>query len=394
MSYRPRLLFVPPRYGGSITGGAERLIRWMAEASLGAGCDVHVATTCAVDHETWANALPEGTTSEQGIDVHRFEVTPRNIARHQQLLGELMANGALTELEATDLMATSVWSRGLQDFIDREGGDFDAIVLAPYLFGTTFWGAQSWPEKTILVPCLHDEPFAYLGVVQRMLRHCAALSFNSPGEMALANHLLGSVRGNVVGMGLPVPVARPSDRPPGGLTKGSYFLYAGRVEQGKRVDVAARYVAALARKRGEHIPLAIIGSGSWRPPPDLEPYVHMLGFVSESEKRAAMAGAIALVNPSELESLSIVLMEAWLEGRPALVAARSEVMRDHCQRSGGGVTFADQGEFLHKAAALIDDPARATLLGAHGRDYVLEEYAPDTVLARFLDLVDRTCNRQ
>ena len=30
-------------------------------------------------------------------------------------------------------------------------------------------------------------------------------------------------------------------------------------------------------------------------------------------------------------------MEAWLEGTPAVVAAGSDVLREHCERSGGGL---------------------------------------------------------
>lgn len=384
-----RLLFVPPRYGSDISGGAERLMRWMAESCHAAGCEVVVATTCALDHETWANALPEGRTEDNGIAVHRFRVTTRDEARHHQLLTRMMAQGHLSELDATDLMATSIWSAGLQGFVDDEGAAVDAIVLAPYLFGTTFWGAQSWPEKTIVVPCLHDEPFAYLAPVQRMLRGVAGLSFNSAGEAALAEKLLGPVKGSVVGMGLDASEHLPSTSPPPSpLDPGTYFLYAGRVEQGKRVHVAAEYVAALARSRGDGVRLAILGSGSWRPPPELRPYVVMLGFVSEEEKRAAMAGAIALVNPSELESFSIVLMESWLQGRPALVAEGSDVMRDHCVRSGGGLAFRDADSFVTAAGSLLDDPHLATAMGIKGRDYVLAEYDPVIVTRRFLAMVD------
>ena len=384
-----RILFVPPRYGEDISGGAERLMRWMAEASRAAGCDVQIATTCARDHETWANALPEGRSVENGIPVHRFRVTPRDERRHHHLVAKMMAEGQLSELDATDLMATSIWSEGLQRFLDDHGAETDVIVLAPYLFGTTFWGAQSWPEKTIVVPCLHDEPFAYLAPVQRMLRRVARLSFNAPGEAALAERLLGPVQGAVVGMGLDAREHPPSNSaPPSPLAAGEYFVYAGRVEQGKRVHIAAEYVAALARSRGTDQRLAILGSGSWEPPPELRRYVTMLGFVSEEQKRAVMAGAIALVNPSELESFSIVLMESWLQERPVLVAEGSDVLRDHCARSAGGFAFRDQESFIHAASFLLDDRDTATAMGAKGRQYVLAEYEPAVVTQRFLALVD------
>ena len=100
-----------------------------------------------------------------------------------------------------------------------------------------------------------------------------------------------------------------------------------------------------------------------------------------------MAEAVALVNPSERESLSIVLLEAWCEGTPALVAEGSEVMVDHCTRSGGGIAFGDEAEFIAAARHLIDAPSARHEMGRRGRDYVLAEYAVDAVTERFLALI-------
>ena len=81
------------------------------------------------------------------------------------------------------------------------------------------------------------------------------------------------------------------------------------------VDYAMRYAA----ERKDAPKLVLIGQGTYEPPEEAEGVVVHAGFVSEDEKRAAYAEALALVNPSHMESLSIVLMEAWLEGTPALV---------------------------------------------------------------------------
>ena len=388
MSDLPRILFVPPRFARDLAGGAENLVRSLALDCHEAGCHVEVATTCATDNERWMNAMPVGTTYDGGIAVHRFTVDRPNVHRHRRLLQRLEREGTLGALDAADLLATSVWSSSLQRFIDDHGERFDAIAFAPYLFGTTFWGAQSWPERTIIIPCLHDEPMAHLAPIAHVLRSVGALAFNSQGEQALAERILGPVNGSIVGMGFNAP---KGPAPPGfaerhGLSR--YFLYAGRIEQGKRVDVAARYVADLARDVDPSLRLVLIGRGSWRPPPDVAPFVYRAGFVDEDEKRSAMAGSVALVNPSEAESLSIVLLEAWLEGTPALVAAGSEVMVDHCARSGGGLPFANEGSFFTAARALLDSRESAGQMGMKGRDYVLAEYSSGAVTERFLRLVE------
>ncbi len=378
---------VPPRHGSDLVGGAENHLAALAHHAAADGWSVDIATTCAMDNERWANALPEGETVEDGLRVHRFAVSPRDELRHRDLARHLAVHGALNALDEVELMATSVWSEGLQRFIDAEGPGYDAIVFAPYLLGTTYWGAQSWPERTAIMPCLHDEPYAYLPSVQRVLRSVRTLMFNAPGEERLIKRLLGPVRGSIVGMGFDAPAepADPTFAERHGL--GRYVIYVGRLEEGKRVHVAAKRVADFARRHDDDLRLVLIGRGSWRPPDDVAPYVEMLGFLSDHEKRAALAGAVALVNPSELESLSIVLLESWLEGTPAIVAAGSEVMADHCAMSGGGFTFAAQDDFDSALARLLDDRALRHEMGEKGRRYVRDEYSWAPVMARMRDVL-------
>jgi len=71
-----RIAFIAPRYGSSVVGGAETLCRLLAENLTANGTPVDVLTTCAVDHFTWADALPPGESVEGGIRVRRFPVGP------------------------------------------------------------------------------------------------------------------------------------------------------------------------------------------------------------------------------------------------------------------------------------------------------------------------------
>ena len=69
--------------------------------------------------------------------------------------------------------------------------------------------------------------------------------------------------------------------------------------------------------------------------------VRYLGFLPEAEKAAALAGARAVVCPSPFESLSIALLEGFALGSPGLVNARSEVLKEHCLRSGASLFYED-----------------------------------------------------
>ncbi len=381
-----RILMVTTRYGDQLVGGAENLARALAIHAAQSGIDVEVATTCAADNERWTNAVAAGETIEDGLLIRRFRVSPRAERPHGELHARLMREGTLGPLDEADFLGSSVWSADMQRFIDEEAEGYDAIVFTPYLFGTTFFGAQSWPERTIVIPCLHDEPYAHMPAIQAMLRRVGALMFNARGEQRLAERLLGPVRGSVVGMGFDQPQSSPG---PGlGDGRHPYFIYAGRLEQGKRVHVVAEMFADYARRHNPEIRLMLIGRGSWRPPEHTRPFVQHVGFLDDQAKRGALAGARALINPSELESFSIVLLEAWLEGTPGIVAAGSEVMRDHCEDSGGGIAFQDQAQFDAALDLLLSDPVAAGAMGEAGRSYVLSQYSWPQVIARFTAAIE------
>jgi len=382
-----RLLWVVPRFGSATVGGAERLVRALAGRALPDGWSSEVATTCALDHETWENVLEPGDFVEDGLVVRRFLVGPRDNTRFWELHASI-SSGQASYAEELEWLANSVWSLDLQRFIEDEGNAFDLILFSPYLFGTTIWGSQPWPERTALIPCLHDEPYAYLATVRRMFETVRGCLFNSEGEARLARRLQKVAFGEIVGMGFDAPTDEPPVRfaEPHGLD--SYVLYAGRIEEGKRVDVAVEYAVRYAAERQNAPQLVLIGQGSYRPPRSAEGAVVHVGFVGEDERRAAYSEALAVVNPSQLESLSLVLMEAWLEATPCLAAAGSQVMREHCERSVGGLTFDSYETFRHSLDRLREDDDLRTRMGTAGQAYVLDTYSWPHVRKRFQRAVE------
>jgi glycosyltransferase involved in cell wall biosynthesis len=73
-------------------------------------------------------------------------------------------------------------------------------------------------------------------------------------------------------------------------------------------------------------------------------------------------------------------MESWLAGTPVLATAGSEVLQWHCDRSGGGLTFADEFELAQCLSFLAAAPDEAASLAKAGREYVLANYRWDIVL--------------
>ena len=112
--------------------------------------------------------------------------------------------------------------------------------------------------------------------------------------------------------------------------------------------------------------------------------VRALGEVSEETKRDALAAADLIVQPSHLESLGIVLLEAWQQGTPALVNAASPVTAGQVARAEGGLAYGDQASFEAALAQLL---AEGRGPGERGRDWVRAEYAPERFDRRVEDLI-------
>jgi glycosyltransferase involved in cell wall biosynthesis len=385
----PRVALVAPRYGSGVVGGAEMLCRLLAENLVSNGADVEVLTTCAVDHFTWADHHPEGLTVENGVPVRRFRVNPdrdgeRFLALHTQI-DMRIPTGRVEQLE---WMAHSVWSPGLQEAAE-DATRYDWLVCLPYLFGTTFWCAANRPERTALIPCVHDEPHAWQPVVREMLARAGGCMLNSDGEGELLARLAPAARSRLVSVGYdetPPPSGAQveafcRDR---GIVPG-YLLYAGRREVAKGLPALFEAYTAFLASRPDAPHLALMGTGDLPPPPEIAGHVIELGFVPDADRDAAYAGASVLVNPSRLESLGMVVLEAWLAGTPAVVNGASPVLREHCRASGGGLWYSDPHELVEALGTLTDDPALRRRMAAAGADYTRSTFSWPAVRERFMD---------
>ena len=107
------------------------------------------------------------------------------------------------------------------------------------------------------------------------------------------------------------------------------------------------------------------------------PDVVVTGFVDEATRQAAVAGAAVAVQPSYRESFSLVLAEAWAEGKPALVQRACAVTNGQVRRSGGGIPYRGYAEFEAAVDLLLDSPELAATLGARGRRFVEDHYSWD-----------------
>jgi glycosyltransferase involved in cell wall biosynthesis len=382
---RCSIAFVVPRYGAEIVGGAEALARGFAERLPPERFAVEVLTTCARDHHTWDNVLAPGEERQGAVTVRRFPVSEREVGRFLAVQQRLSDGFVLDLDEELAWAAGSVNSESLFAYLDAERDRFDAFLFLPYLFGTTLLGSQIDPRRSVLIPCLHDEPFAYLKIVDHLFRSVRGTVFNSAPERSLARRLFGVASdAPVVGLGFD-PVERATAdavtfRSRYGLD-GDYLLYFGRKEGGKNLPLLLDAFRA-CRTDDRDLRLVVAGDGSIDPEARAEGVVD-LARLSEVEKRAACAGALAVCQPSVNESFSIVLMESWLQETPALVNGRCAVTRHHVTLSNGGLYFNDPIEFAAEVDYLRRHPEECKEMGRQGRAYVLDNYSWPLVLGRF-----------
>jgi len=384
-----RCAFVVPRCAEDIAGGAETLALKLAERLMRRGQAVEILATCARDNRTWENHYPPGEARACGVPLRRFPVDPRNLevwVPHQLAIHRGLIPGIEEQLE---WMEHSVNSSGLYGFIASNAERYDALFFAPYLFGTTFWGSLICPERSCLIPCLHDEPYAYTGVAAAMFRRVRGALFNSRAEMELARRLYGEMRGGEAGMGFEAPAAEEIKAlEPFFAETFPYLLYVGRKETGKNVQLLIDLFCGWKDGGGgAGVKLVIAGGGAFadldRAPALLRGDVIDLDHLSERDKQRLIRHAAVLVQPSINESFSIVLMEAWLLGTPVLVHADCAVTRDHVIESGAGLYFADQADFSGALDLLIADPGLRERMGRAGGRYVDRRYSWEAVLERF-----------
>ncbi len=401
-----KIAVVLPRYGKSLGGGAETLVKTVVDQALARNTVIETAevwTTCALDHRTWDNELPPGKSVEDGIEVHRFPVDDRDLEVFLQ--GEFaIRDGIRMSLDQQlDWMANSVNASGLYKQIKENHHRVDFILFAPYLFATSFWGSQICPEKSIVFPCLHDEGYAYQPIFKAMFSRVSGLIFNTDAERELARDIYNFAnldqRSEVVGMGFS-DSSKGSDSLSSVSKKaldlpieaqGDYILYSGRKEQGKNLDLLIEYFSKLQQRNPslKNLKLILIGAGEINFLEELPGNVFDLGFVSEEMKEALFANSLFLCQPSLNESFSIVMMESWLQGCPVVVHGECAVTRDNVVRSSGGLFFTSLEEFEAVALRLVEQPDLRKKLGLNGKGYVEAVYDWRAVLERFGNALEK-----
>lgn len=389
-----KIVFVPPRYGLEVVGGAEYAVRMLAENLLQAGDEVEVFTTCALAATTWADSYAEGTEVVNGVAVHRF----RSRSGRSPLFPATSSNlfeggrrGTAAEERWVELQGP-VCPAALDAVADSHA---DAVVFYPYLYWPTVHGVRRFGNRAIVHPAAHDEPPLRLAPFVDVMTSGRGLVFQTEGERSLVRRTFEVEHLPQLLLGLGVePPAAPLDpavtRAIPGLGDRPYLLCLGRVDDGKGAALLAGLLVAYKRRHPGPLALVFAGPVVHRPSP--HPDIVVAGLVDDATKWGLLAGAEALVNPSPNEAFSIVLMEAWTAGLPVVVNGHCAATREHCARSGGGLWFDSPASFEAIVSRLHGNPLLRSRLGAGGAAYVEQNFAWPSLIQRYRAFLARVLN--
>lgn len=408
-----RIAIIVQRYGTDVNGGAELHARLLVQA-LNPYYDIDVLTSRALDYVRWAPHYPPGEERVNGCRVLRFDHPPRERGRrrHLPLMHKLrfalrpwlvrLGVGPVRWPKGRErhdglqfLRAQGPAVDGLIDHLRTRGDRYAALIFLTARFFPTAVGVLVAPERSLLVPTLHDEKAMVLPHFHTVFRAPHRILYNTAAEQALAERLYGPglAPGEVCGVGIDMPASDVDHSTAFSRVaasqgiSGPYLLYVGRVDTSKGCGELFDFFVRFAERHPT--PLQLVVSGRLAMPAPEHPRIKLTGFVADDERDALIANAVALVVPSRHESLSLVLLESLAFGCPVIVNAGSEVLRQHVADSHVGMTYDNFDSFaaavmqtLQMSGAQRDEQAK------RGRHYVAEHYDWKHITARYRHLID------
>ena len=337
------------RFHPQIVGGAEYHSYLLAKALQVRGFDVTVLTTTSKDHMKWDDTYPSGDGSVDGLKVMRFK--PR-ISRLAMLLKGIKLSLKLAQILKLPASFHSYLSRGFMvaqgpyvpELKTYLGKQTDVLnIFYCYLYYPAVECSKAC-SHFILIPTAHDEFALYLKGVEDLMRRASLLLLQTEAEKELIQKTFlnrGALKVGAFGFDSPEQLKFASS-PHTSPDLDPYFFFAGRIGPGKNIPTLIEYLSKINRARA--IPYKLYLAGSLESSyvlPEI-PWVKYLGLITDDLKFDYISGALAVVNPSKFESLSILALEALVMGRPLIVNRSCDVLREYSTWSPLCLTFEDQ----------------------------------------------------
>lgn len=390
-------------------GGAEIHLGQISSYLVKAGHDVTVVTTDALDFELFwepqRRRVAEAVSEHEGMLIRRFAVRhlPLDYLAYPAIrrLLWLCSQARVIPLPLMHRLARfTPWVPDLWGWLDQTEEEFDVVAGMTICFEPLLEAGLRFAHQRAI-------PF-----VSYPLTHLGAGT--APAEDALSRfytmrHQVDLVRASdavvaqtaaekdfYVAQGVPqkkIAVVGPGITPQevlGGdgarfrekhAISGPIVLSISSMSYDKGTVHTVEAVRRLW-EAGQEVELVLVGALlepfrqylSGLPSSDRE-RIYLLGFVSEQEKRDALAACNMLVMPSRTDSFGIVYLEAWLYQKP-VIGARTWGVMDVISAGEDGllVPFGDVPALSEAIAYLLEHPEEAQAMGKQGQKKVMREH--------------------
>lgn len=409
---KEKIAFVVVRYGENINGGAEYHCQMLAERLLDK-YDVEVLTTCVRDTQVGDNCYSEGIENWNGVTIRRFKADPVNpqnerlyekqakpARRLRRLLYRLRLLKFLSlfipvwhfkqEDEMSAMNANMFYSSGLNSFVQSHKDDYKAFIAMSLDYSTFYYTAIYVGEKTIAIPTMHDAKISFRSLLTSVVSKIAYVGFNAGEEQKLGERIFGKALGRhgIISVGYETPLAADWD-----VTKvkynipDNYLLYVGRITGVKLYRLIPYFIKYKELYKKSSLKLLLVGGCTINKVD--HPDIIYSGFVSDEEKMAILQHAAIVVNPSNGESLSLILLEAMSQGRPMLVNGHCKVLKEHCYKSdGASFYYMNNAGFNHALNKMERSASLREAMGDKGVKYVADNYNWELIMGRLKSVIE------
>lgn len=410
--FMKKIAFIIIRYGAEVNGGAEVHCRMLAER-LRPYYDVEVLTTTTKVFRDPDNDYPEGVDTVNGVTVRRFKPAPidgehhgayrkkcKTARRIRLRLANMGLLGLISSLHPAWTMSLESEKRYYEsqedhtpqmlEFIEQHKDEYAAFIFMNFYFSQPVLGCTIAPEKTILIPLVHPDKPLYYSINAPMFTRVRHIAFNTAAERRLCSRAFGTslAPNSLVGCGIEeAPEAEWSTVKAKYGLPDQYVLYLGRITPSKTTKVIPDFLR-YKKEHGGDVKLVMVGGTELDIKRSDSPDIIFTGYVSDEEKSSIIRHATVMVNPSRMESLSLLMLEAMQNRVPLLVNGRSRVMKDHCKSSGAAFWYNNSRDFRHKLHRLLSDPELRRTMSEKGPAYVREHYDWDVIIPKLRALIE------
>ncbi len=162
---------------------------------------------------------------------------------------------------------------------------------------------------------------------------------------------------------------------------GPYLLFLGRQTPAKGFPLVQEAFLRLAEAH-PNLHLILAGPSS-NQPESRHPRIRNLGFLEESQKMRALAGATVMCLPSEGESFGLVYFEAWSQKCPVIGLDLPQLRETVGQSAGGFLCPDNVDDIVQRIKLLLESPELRQSMGAKGYEFAAG-YAWPEILERYL----------